>query len=114
MGPFALGEYMNTIKGTTPTYIFETTAAINLTDATGVWVTFADQSEQEIFTKTGADLDISAQSVAVFLTQTETLNLPANFKVQINWTFDDNGTEKRAASNKMVMGATSNLINEVL
>lgn len=104
---------IETIKGTTPTFIFETTANIDLTQATEVWVTFSTTNEEEILTKKDTDLDLTAQSVSVFLTQNETLAFPkGRIKAQINWLFVEDGIEKRAASEKMLIATQSNLVNE--
>lgn len=103
------------IKGTTPTYIFTTDQAIDLTQATGVYVTFSDIEEKVLFTKTDDALEIAPKTVSVFLTQEETLGLPTGkIKAQINWTYTENGTVMRAASEKMFINTTTNLLNEVL
>lgn len=102
-------------KGTTPTFTFTTSADIDLTQATGVYVTFSNINETQIFTKTGADLVINEKSIDVFLTQQETLLFPeGTVKVQINWTYNEDGKVKRCASEKMTINAIRNLINEVL
>ena len=102
-------------RGTTPTYTFTLPETVDLTEADKVFVTFAKMSEEIIYTKENADLTIEAHSVAVYLTQEETLALPnGQLKVQLNW-LDHQGTLlKRACSNKLVIETNKNLIDEVL
>lgn len=102
-------------KGTTPTFTFTTSANIDLTQATGVYVTFSTVGETELFTKTGADLVLTEKSIEVYLTQEETLAFPEGIiKAQINWTYSEDGKIKRCASDKMTITALSNLADEVL
>ena len=105
----------NIIQGTTPTFIFYTEEAIDLTQVEGVWVTFSKTDETELFTKTGDALEIAPQQICVYLTQAETLQLPAGkVKAQINITYTADGKEMRAASNKFLIGTYSNLLDEEL
>ena len=103
-------------KGVTPTFTFISPTGLDLTQADKAWVTFSTPDEREILTKRGDDLTITytqnKSRVAVFLTQAETLKIPADFaKVQLNWTYTDGS---RGASNKFRIDFENNLKNEVL
>ena len=105
-----------TYKGVTPTYTFVSPAGLDLTLANKICVTFSTPDERELFTKTGEDVTVEFTSnksrVQVYLTQLETLRIPADFvRVQLNWTYN-NG--KRGASNKFKIDFENNLKNEVL
>lgn len=99
------------IRGTTPTFQLKINdESVDLTTADNVYVTFAYMKWS--LTKTGDDLDVYAQEVDVYLSQTETLSFPkASVDVQINWTFD-NG--KRACTTIASVKVTKNLIERVL
>lgn len=99
------------IRGTTPTFqLTINDESIDLTTADNVYVTFADKGWS--LTKTGSDLDVTAQEVDVYLSQEETLAFPkGNIDVQINWTFDDG---KRACTTIASVKVTRNLIERVL
>lgn len=103
-------------RGTTPTYrlILQDTT-IDLAEANDVYVTFADGKYNKIIEKTGADLYIDGNVVEIFLTQEETLKLPAGeLLVQINWTYQEGTTTKRAASQIVRTTSARNLKNEVI
>lgn len=103
-------------RGTTPTYrlILQDTT-IDLAEANDVYVTFADGKYNKIIEKTGADLYIDGNIVEIFLTQEETLKLPAGeLLVQINWTYQEGTTTKRAASQIVRTTSARNLKNEVI
>lgn len=103
-------------RGTTPTYrlILQDTT-IDLAEAMDVYVTFADAKYNKIIEKTGTDLVIDGNAVEVFLSQEETLKLPTGeLLVQLNWTYDDGGIIKRAASQITRTGSARNLKNEVI
>lgn len=103
-------------RGTTPTYrlILQDTT-IDLAEANDVYVTFADGKYNKIIEKTGADLYIDGNVVEIFLTQEETLKLPAGeLLVQINWTYNEGGVVKRAASQIVRTTSARNLKNEVI
>lgn len=102
-------------RGTTPTYIFIPPEGLDLTEAQNVYITFSGENGCEIFTKTGEDLEVTAESVSVYLTQQETLQFPnGRIKIQINWTYQDGAKTKRAASEPMYITANPNLIEEVI
>ena len=103
-------------RGTTPTYrlILQDTT-IDLAEANDVYVTFADGKYNKIIEKTGSDLYLDGNTVEIFLTQEETLKLPAGeLLVQINWTYQEGTTTKRAASQIVRTTSARNLKNEVI
>lgn len=103
------------VRGTTPTYIFTFPEDIDLSVAEAVYVTFANKQYQTLLEKTGDELEISGNTVSVFLDQEETLTLQRNeVYIQINWTYDDNGVTKRACSEILRDEVGRNLINEVI
>jgi hypothetical protein len=99
------------IRGTTPTFQLKINdETVDLTNSDNVYVTFAYMGWS--LTKTGEDIDVSAQQVDVYLSQEETLSFPkGNIDVQINWTFDDG---KRACTTIATVKVTKNLIERVL
>ncbi len=103
------------VRGTTPTYIFTFPEDIDLSVAEAVYVTFANKQYQTLLEKTGDELEISGNTVSVFLDQEETLTLQRNeVYIQINWTYDDDGVTKRACSEILRDEVGRNLINEVI
>lgn len=103
------------VRGTTPTYIFTFPEDIDLSVAEAVYVTFANKQYQTLLEKTGDELEISGNTVSVFLDQEETLRLQRNeVYIQINWTYDDDGVTKRACSEILRDEVGRNLINEVI
>lgn len=102
-------------RGTTPTYIFSPKDEnLDMTQAIKVCVTFSNLNGQEIFTKTGTDLSVSAHSVSVYLTQEETLSLPKRVCAQLNWLYEEGSLTKRACSQVLGINTEKNLIDEVL
>lgn len=102
-------------KGTTPTYAFTLPAEANISQASHVYATFSDAEGRPVITKTGNALEIEDDTVGVFLTQKETLILPAGtVKVQLNWLYQDGGTTKRACSKIKTIQAENNLLNKEL
>lgn len=98
------------IRGTTPTFTLTINDTVDLTEAANVYVTF--HSRQGDLTKTGDDLEISANVVNVYLTQEETLSfVVGRCELQINWTYNDGS---RACTNIVTVDVGANLINEVL
>ena len=93
------------IRGTTPTFTFtirpkRQTDTIDLTEAEHIYLTIL-QGRTEI-EKTEEDMEITANTVEVWLTQDESLKLVEggnSCEVQINWTYlDANDTVRRAAT----------------
>lgn len=103
-------------RGTTPTYVFNLSdQTVDLTAASKVFVTFARKDGSEILTKAGDELDVSAHSVSVFLTQEETLSFPTGqVNMQLNWLYDEGGVTKRACTRIISISSAKNLKNEVL
>ena len=98
-------------RATTPT--ITSNIPVDLTEASEVYVTFA--KDNVILTKTNADLTITSSSVAVYLSQEETLSLPVGeITAQINWLYTEEGATKRACSNIVKVNISKNLIDEVL
>ncbi len=100
-------------KGTTPTFTL-TVEGVDLTLASSVYVTFAGNDQKEILTKTGADIDVDEHSISVYLTQAETLAFPAQVCIQLNWTYVEDGTTKRACTEIETVTFNPNLINREL
>ncbi len=102
-------------RATTPTLIFIFPPEADIEDASEIFVTFAKQNGKEILTKTGADLVVEENEVAVYFTQEDSLKMPAGaVKCQLNWLYQEANTIKRACSQIMTIFALDNLIDEVL
>ena len=99
-------------RGTTPTYTFTLPDTVDLTEATNIYVSFAKFSGEEIYRKTGGDLEVSEHNVDLYMTQTETLALPDEVKIQLNWTYQEGTRAKRACSEIFSITTKKNLINE--
>lgn len=103
------------VRGTTPTYIFKLPEDVDLSEAESVYVTFANKQFQTLLTKRDDDLDISENSVSVFLNQEETLMMPkGTVNIQLNWLYSDLGVTKRACSKIKEIPVHRNLIEEVM
>ena len=76
------------IRGTTPTHVFNTD--VDLSDCEEIYVTYA-QKGTVIINKYIDDLELTSETVAVTLTQTDTLKLDTvyNVEIQIRALFDD-------------------------
>lgn len=102
-------------RGTTPTYTFTLPESVDMTQATDVFVTFGRQdgsSLSGIFTKTGDDIEVTQNTVSVWLDQAETLSFPVGrVAIQLNWLYPPN---KRACSNIIYVNTKTNLIDEVI
>lgn len=93
-------------KGTTPTIIFMFTD-FDPTTADKVTVSFSNG-----LNITEENLDITADSISLWLSQEQTLAMPkGNVSVQINFLFEDG---QRVATNKQNIDFNSNLLNEVM
>lgn len=102
-------------RGTTPTYTFTMPSDVDISIASGIYVTFTRMDGKEIITKTDTDLNIVDNSIEVYLSQQETLLFPVgNVKVQLNWLYPEGSKTKRACSEIMTIYAKKNLIDEVL
>lgn len=97
-------------QGTTPTLVLTVTGAEDLDEAT-CYVTIANSTGKKI-TKTGDDLAVSDNQIAVHLTQEETLQLqPGSCEVQVRW-IDANGNAM--ATDKAVITVEPVLLKEVI
>lgn len=100
-------------KGTTPTFTLTLPEEVDLTTAQNVYVTF-EKGKKEL-RKTGDDLVVTAHQVEVYLSQEETLSFPSgDVALQLNWTYQDGGMIKRAASNIVSVSMKTNLEDRVL
>lgn len=109
------------IRGTTPTFTFTVRPAsqndtIDLTEASHVYLSLV-QGRTEI-EKTEKDMEITANTVEVWLDQEESLKLVEggfNCEVQINWTYlDANDTVRRAATKVKSIPITKQLLKRVI
>lgn len=102
-------------RGTTPTYTFTMPEGVDISLATGIYVTFCKMDGSLIMTKTDDDLNVVDNAVEVYLTQEETLSFPnSQIKVQLNWLYSEGDKDKRACSEIMTISVKKNLIDEVL
>ena len=66
-------------------------------------------------TKTGDELVVSANTITLTLTQEETLSFkPGAVQIQVNWTYQEGGMVKRAASDVASIVFKANLEGGVL
>ena len=94
-------------RGTTPTLILTVPEG---TDFSGsdVYVSFSDQKRNELFRMENPPIEDNV--ISIFLTQEQTLALPAYVLIQVNWTYGN----RRACSNIVSIDTKRNLISEVL
>ena len=99
------------IRGTTPT--LELTIEdedLDLTQMDHVYVTL--KNGLNVLTKKDTDLTISAQAVALYLNQAETLAMASDAtEVQVNWTYSDGS---RAATTIARVPISKQLLMEVV
>ena len=97
-------------QATTPTFILTLPNSVDLSEAANVYFTLK-QNNVEI-EKNTRDLVIEGQTVSVFLSQLDTLQLTAGTaQMQLNWTYA-NGA--RACSNIVSVKVTENLLKAVV
>ena len=97
-------------QATTPTFILTLPNSVDLSEAANVYFTLK-QNNVEIEKKT-SDLQIDGQTVSVFLSQIDTLQLTAGTaQMQLNWTYENGG---RACSNIVSVNVTENLLKAVV
>lgn len=97
-------------QATTPTFILTLPSSVDLSEAANVYFTLK-QNNVEIEKKT-SDLVIEGQTVSVFLSQIDTLQLTAGTaQIQLNWTYA-NGA--RACSKIKSVQVSENLLKEVV
>ena len=98
------------VQATTPTFILTLPNTVDLSQASKVVFTAAQ--EQYTVEKTGNALTIDGQTVSVYLTQAETLKLHAGtLKLQLNWVYADGS---RACSNVVSIRVNENLVKKVI
>ena len=84
-------------RGITPTITITLPESVDLDSANNVYVTF--QGKDKKITKTGNDIAVEDNVVSVYLDQSETLSFtPGAVFLQVNWTYNEEGTIKRASS----------------
>lgn len=105
------------IRATTPTFTFTIKSdTLDLTEAENIYATFLQGQNREI-TKTGEDLEVTQpRTVAVWLTQEESLGLVEGMMdVQLNWTYtDSDGNTRRAATIPKSIRVTKQLLKRVI
>lgn len=94
-------------RGVTPTL---TLTFPEGTDFSGsdVYVSLSDQKRNELIRMENPPIEDNV--ISIFLTQEQTLALPAYVLIQVNWTYGN----KRACSNIVSIDTKRNLISEVL
>ena len=99
--------------GTTPTFTLTfDDDNLDLTSAQNVYVTFHSANKASSLTKTGEDLVVEEKSIAVYLTQEETLAFyEGDVEIQANWT---SATGGRCASDVGTYEFSKQLLKEVL
>ena len=99
---------MSISRGVTPTFTFNLPESVDLTEAKNVYVTF--KQNRTSLTKT--DLEVSAHTVEVYLSQAETRMFDeGTVAVQLNWTYADG---QRAATVIKKVYWTQNLLDKVV
>ena len=98
------------VQATTPTFILTLPNTVDLSLAANIYFSLK-QGKVEIQKENDA-LVVDGQTVSVYLTQAETLQLSAgSAQLQLNWTYA-NGS--RACSNIVSVNVTENLLKEVV
>ena len=99
-------------KGTTPIFVFTFEPEFDPSTAQSVILTFSSNKINAILEKNKSQLTIDSTSIAVRLTQEETLKLPAGrIYCQINFTFSDGS---RVSTDITAIEINSNLHNKVI
>lgn len=103
---------------TTPvfTFTFPTDFDMSIINVSNTIVTFADRKSTILLEKTGNDLIKQDNQIQVFLDQEETQLFTAGkeIKTQINWTYTESGTAKRACTNIVTCTITENLHDDIM
>lgn len=102
---------MSVPRYTTPTFTLEfSEEGLDLTQASGVYVTFEQASQT--MTKTGSDLEVQEKSIVIFMSQQETARFcVGDIEIQANWTTADG---RRAASEVVNYKISKQLLPEVI
>jgi hypothetical protein len=103
-------------KLTTPDITFSFPSNIDMTEASDVYVTFTNKNNKILINKTSENLTITAQAVALTLSQEDTLDFPENdyIKAQVNWTFTDQGVLKRSCTKAIRIMVEENLYPQLI
>lgn len=106
-------------KGITPTIILTLPESSAVLSASHVYVTIADKcksiTKQDDELTIEADTEHEAINISVFLTQSETLAFhKGSVMIQVNWTYMESGTAKRACSTIGKLTFADNLLNGVI
>lgn len=97
-------------QATTPTFILTLPNSVDLSQAENVYFTLRQNNVS--IQKSTNDLMIEGQTVSVFLSQIDTLQLTAGTaQMQLNWTYENGG---RACSNIVSVNVTENLLKAVV
>lgn len=98
------------VQATTPTFILTLPDTVDLSQAANIY--FSLRQKNVIIEKSNDDLTVDGQTVSVYLSQAETLQLVSGAaQIQLNWTYA-NGS--RACSNIVSVQVTENLLKEVV
>ncbi|MBQ2452333.1 MAG: hypothetical protein II276_02615 [Bacteroidales bacterium] len=98
------------VQATTPTFVLTLPNDVDPSDFANIYFTL--RQKNVLIEKTGTDLTIDGQTVSVYLSQAETLQLVSGAaQIQLNWTYA-NGS--RACSNIVSVQVTENLLKEVV
>ena len=101
-------------KGTTPTLSLEFPETVDLTEATSIAVTFSDGRGNKLMELTDSDIDVSAHQIDIDLSQEQTLAMPKDVLLQVNFLYVDGSTNRRCASEIAGLRFLNNLKNEVM
>ena len=94
-------------RGTTPTLTLTFPEGTDFSGST-VYVSLSDQKRNELIRIENPPIEDNI--ISIFLTQEQTLALPAYVLIQVNWTYGN----RRACSNIVSIDTKRNLISEVL
>ena len=98
------------VQATTPTFILTLPDTVDLSQAANIY--FSLRQKNVLIEKAGDDLTVDGQTVSVYMSQAETLQLVSGAaQIQLNWTYA-NGS--RACSNIVSVQVTENLLKEVV
>ena len=98
------------VQATTPTFVLTLPDTVDLSQAANIY--FSLRQKNVIIEKSNDDLTVDGQTVSVYLSQAETLQLVSGAaQIQLNWTYA-NGS--RACSNIVSVQVTENLLKEVV
>ena len=98
------------VQATTPTFILTLPDTVDLSQAANIYFTL--RQKNVLVEKASDDLTVDGQTVSVYLSQAETLQLVSGAaQIQLNWTYA-NGS--RACSNIVSVQVTENLLKEVV